>query len=273
MSKIYTLKSESQIISSGSAPARSASLGETEEHPSITAKLSKGQEAQYETGKRYILTIRDIPDKDRPREKLLAHGPGALTPQELLAIVLEKGTRKEGVLEMTERIVREYGERNVFVNTDAKKLAHDLGIPLNKAMQIVATGELGRRFFERSRNGAAVIRTADDAFEYTADMRALKKEHLRGIFLNAHYQVVHDEIISIGTVDANIVHPREVFRPAISCSAAGVVLVHNHPSGILEPSAEDRRVTKQIKEAGSLIGIELVDHLIVTADGFKSIIA
>lgn len=221
--------------------------------------------------RRYILTIRDLPDEEKPREKLLAHGPSSLTPKELLAIVLEKGTRKEGVLAMTERIVREYGERNVFVNTDAKKLSHDVGIPLNKAMQIVAAGELGRRFFERNRNGAAVIRTAKDAFEYAADMRSLKKEHLRGIYLNAHYQVVHDEIISIGTVDANIVHPREVFRPAISCSAAGVVLVHNHPSQILEPSAEDRRVTKQIKEAGVLIGIELVDHLIVSKDGFKSI--
>lgn len=84
--------------------------------------------------------------------------------------------------------------------------------------------------------------------------------------------MVHDEIISIGTVDANIVHPREVFRPAIASSAAGVVLVHNHPSGILEPSAEDRRVTKQIKEAGTLIDIELVDHLIVSKEGFKSIV-
>lgn len=222
--------------------------------------------------KRYILTIRDLPDNERPREKLLAHGPSSLTPKELLAIVLEKGTRKEGVLEMTSRIIREYGERNIFSHTDAASLASDLGIPLGKAMQIVAAGELGRRFFEHSRNGAAVIRTAKDAFEYAADMRSLKKEHLRGIYLNAHYQVVHDEIISIGTVDANIIHPREVFRPAISCSAAGVVLVHNHPSGILEPSAEDRRVTKQIKDAGVLIGIELIDHLIVAADGFKSII-
>lgn len=223
-------------------------------------------------GKRYVLTIRDLPNEERPREKMLAHGPSALTPKELLAIVLEKGTRKEGVLEMTDRIVREYGERNVFTSTDAKKLSKDSNLPLGKAMQIVAAGELGRRFFNRSRNGAAVIRTAKDAFEYAVDMRAFKKEHLRGIYLNAHYQVVYDEIISIGTVDANIVHPREVFRPAISSSAVGVVLVHNHPSGILEPSAEDRRVTKQIKDAGVLIGIELVDHLIISKEGFKSIV-
>lgn len=221
--------------------------------------------------KKYVLTVRDLPDEERPREKLLSSSPSALTPQELLAIVLEKGTRKEGVLEMTERLAREYGERNIFTHTDAKALSKDSNIPIGKALQIVAAGELGRRFFERSRNGAAVIRTAQEVCEYVADMRTLKKEHLRGIYLNAHYQVIHDEVISIGTVDANIVHPREVFRPAISCSAAGVVLVHNHPSGMLEPSAEDVRVTKQIKEAGALIGIELIDHIIVSKEGFKSI--
>ncbi|MBI2099897.1 MAG: DNA repair protein RadC [Candidatus Vogelbacteria bacterium] len=221
--------------------------------------------------KQYILTIRDLPNEDRPREKLLTRGPSALSPKELLAIVLEKGTRKEGVLSMTERIVREYGERNVFANTDVKKLAEDLGLPLGKAMQIVAVGELGRRFFRKERNGAVVIRTAKDVFEYTADMRLLKKEHLRGLYLNAHYQLVHDEVISIGTVDANVVHPREVFRPALACSAAAVILVHNHPSGVLKPSAEDTRVTKQIKEAGALIGVELVDHVIVTNEGYVSV--
>lgn len=222
-------------------------------------------------GKRYVLTVRDLPNDEKPREKLLLGGPSGLTSQELLAILLEKGTKKEGVLEMTERLVREYGERNIFSIADAQALAKDSDLPLGKAMQIVAVGELGRRFFERSRNGAAVIRTAHDIYEYVADMRTLKKEHLRGIYLNAHYQVIHDEVISIGTVDANIVHPREVFRPAIACSAAGIVLVHNHPSGVMEPSNEDVRVTKQIKEAGALIGIELVDHLIVSSKGYCSV--
>ena len=138
-------------------------------------------------------------------------------------------------------------------------------------MQIVAVGELGRRFFERNRNGAVVIRTAKDVFEYVADMRVLTREHLRGLYLNAHYQLIHDEIISIGTVDANVIHPREVFRPALSCSAVAVILVHNHPSGVLKPSVEDTRITKQIKEAGAVIGIELVDHIIVGKDSFVSI--
>lgn len=222
-------------------------------------------------GKRYVLTIRDLPQEDKPREKLLASGPGALSPIELLAVVLGVGTRKEEVLRMTSRIVREYGERNIFSQTDATAMAHELAIPTGKAAQIVAVGELGRRFFTREQNGAAVIRTARDTFEYVADMCGLKKEHLRGLYLNAHYQVIHDEVISIGTVDANIVHPREVFRPALSCSAAAVILVHNHPSGVLKPSTEDVLVTRQITSAGKLFGIELVDHVIVTRTAFISI--
>lgn len=224
-----------------------------------------------QSGSRYVLTVRDLPVDQRPREKLLSRGPEALTPKELLAIVLSSGTRKEGVLSMTERIVREYGERNVLSQSNPEALANDLDIPLGKAMQIVATGELGRRFFQRDRNGSAVIRTAQDAFSYTADMRTLQKENLRGIYLDTHYRVIHDELISIGTVDASVVHPREVFRPAIACSAVGVILVHNHPSGVLKPSSQDESVTRQIKQAGDLIGIELVDHLIVSKDGFVSI--
>ncbi len=221
--------------------------------------------------KRYLLTIRDLPSEEKPREKLLAGGPGALSPHELLTIIFEKGTRKEDVLAMTSRIMREYGEKNILSQRDAKQLAADLDIPLGKAMQVVAAGELGRRFFRKERDGAAVIRTTRDAYQYAADMRALKKETLRGIYLNAHYQVIHDEVISIGTVDASIVHPREIFRPAIAVGAAAVILIHNHPSGVLAPSAEDMRMTRQVREAGQLVGIDLVDHLVITSDGFASI--
>lgn len=221
--------------------------------------------------RRYVLTIHDLPAEEKPREKLISRGPGALNAKELLAIILEKGTKKEGILAMTQRVIREYGERNIFLQTDVKALARDLRIPIGKAMQIVAAGELGRRFFERNRNGFSTLREPQDVFEYTIDMRALRKEHLRGIYLNSHYQVIHDEIVSIGTVDTNIVHPREVFRPALSCGAVAVILVHNHPSGILKASDEDKRITRQISEAGKMIGIELVDHLIVTMDGFISI--
>ena len=221
--------------------------------------------------KEYVLTIRDLPQEEKPREKLLEYGPGVLSIDELLAVVLLTGTKKEGILEMTHRIMQEYGERSVLAATDAKVLADDLSIPLTKAAQIIACGELGRRFYRRTRNGAPVIRTAEDVFAHTVEMRNFTKEHLRGLYLNTHYQLVHDETISIGTVDANIVHPREVFRPALAYAAAAVILVHNHPSGNVTPSDADIVITKQLREAGKLIGIDLIDHVVVTADTFFSI--
>jgi DNA repair protein RadC len=221
--------------------------------------------------KQYVLTIRDLPHDEQPREKLLLHGPAALSIDELLAVLLVTGTKKEGILAMSNRIIKEYGEKSLLSSTDAKALAADLSIPLNKATQIVACGELGRRFNRKSRNGAPVIRTAEDVFAHTVDMRNLTKEHLRGLYLNAHYQLVHDETISIGTVDANIVHPREVFRPALAYSAAAVILVHNHPSGNPAPSDADITMTAQLREAGALLGIDLIDHVVVTADTFISI--
>jgi DNA repair protein RadC len=157
------------------------------------------------SNKKYILKVRDLPEEDKPRERMLDHGPNALSAQELMAILLSAGTKKEEVLTMSNRILREYGEKSLLSSTDAKQLAADLDIPLGKAMQIVAAGELGRRYFQKKRNGASVIRTAKDVFDYTVDMRSLTKEHLRGLYLDTHYQVIHDEVLSIGTIDANLV--------------------------------------------------------------------
>jgi DNA repair protein RadC len=223
------------------------------------------------TDKEYTLRFRDVPSEQKPRERLVREGPSVLSTPELLASILVTGTQKEDVLAMATRIVQEYGEQSALFSTDATTLAADLDIPLGKAVQIIACGELGRRFFKRSRNGAPVIRTARDVYDYTVDMRNLTKEHLRGLYLYSHYQLVHDEIISIGTIDANIVHPREVFRPALAHAAAAVILVHNHPSGNVAPSDADREVTQQLHEAGKLIGIELIDHIVVTSDTFTNI--
>jgi DNA repair protein RadC len=181
--------------------------------------------------KKYVLTVNDLPSDQKPREKMAKQGPQALSTKELLAVLLNIGTVKEGVLAMSERIAREYGEKSIMAATDAKKLSEDLDIPIVRASQIVACAELGRRFYKKNESSAPTIRTARDVFNYVTDMRDLSKEHLRGIYLNAHYKVIHDEIISIGTVDTNIIHPREVFRPALEYAAAAVILVHNHQSG------------------------------------------
>lgn len=221
--------------------------------------------------RRYILAVRDMPAEERPREKLIAHGPSALTLAELLAVILNTGTKKEEVLTMTHRILKEYGQKSILTRKDAKKLSADLGIPMVKALQIIACGELGRRLFDKNENCSPTIRTASDVFSYVVDMLNLKREHLRGLYLNAHYKLIHDETISIGTIDASLIHPREVFKPAVEYGAVGVILVHNHPSGTVDPSPSDRDMTEQLIKIGEMLGIDLIDHVIVTKDKFISI--
>ena len=146
---------------------------------------------------RYILKIRDLPREEKPREKLASHGPQSLSVHELLAIVLGTGTKKEEVLAMSKRILKEYGQRSLFSQKSVENLSRDLSIPLGKASQIVACGELARRFFSHDQVTAPVIRTAKDVFKHTTDMHDLSKEYLRGLYLNSHYKVIHDEVISI----------------------------------------------------------------------------
>ena len=221
--------------------------------------------------RKYVLKVRDLPADEKPREKLVQQGPEALSINELLAIVLVTGTTKEGVLEMSHRVLREYGEKAIIAERSAEKLAVELDIPLGKACQIVAVGELGRRFYEKNASGFSVIRSAKDAYEHVNDMHNLSKEYLRGLYLNTHNQIIHDEVISIGTINSNIVHPREVFRPAVEYNAVAIVLVHNHPSGVVTPSEQDVEITKQLVSAGKIMGVHVLDHVIITKDSYKSI--
>lgn len=221
--------------------------------------------------KPYVLKLRDLPQEEKPREKFLRYGASELSTAELLAIVLNTGTVKEDVLTMSRRVLREYGERSLSGHVDAQAMSRELDIPLIKALQIAAVAELGKRFFKKGSGRSAVIRSAKDAYEYLTDMRELPKEQLRGLYLNSHHRVIHDEVISIGTIDTNIVHPREVFRPALEYSAVALVLAHNHASGVLKPSAADLEVTKQLVASGKIMGIELLDHLIIGKHGFASI--
>ncbi|MDP2598790.1 MAG: DNA repair protein RadC [Candidatus Liptonbacteria bacterium] len=221
--------------------------------------------------RKYILKVRDLAQDERPREKLMKYGVSALSVGELMAIVLGVGTRKEEVLRMSNRLLKEYGEKTVVDQTDPKKIQEALGIPIAKSCQIVACFELGRRFFKTTNGKPVFIRTAKQVFEYLKDMRELPKEHLRGMYLNSHYHLVHDEVISIGSLTANIIHPREVFKPALEHSASAVILAHNHPSGIATPSDADIEITKQLVGAGKILGVHLLDHIVVTKNKFTSI--
>ena len=224
-----------------------------------------------QTERIYDLKLRDLPEEEKPREKIISYGPSALSLAELVAIVLNVGTKTEDVLSMSKRLVKEYGTSALSSQVDPEKLSVDLNIPMGKACQIIACSEIGRRLYKKNEIGLSVIRTAKDAYEYLKDMHSLPKEQLRGIYLDTHNRVIHDEVISIGTINTNIVHPREVFRPALEYGAVAVVLAHNHPSGIVSPSTADVEITKQLVSAGKIIGIHILDHVVITRESFQSI--
>ena len=224
-------------------------------------------------GKQYkIMRVRDMDKDEKPREKMVKEGVGTLNSAELLAIILGVGTKKEEVFSMANRLLREYGEKGIVYQKDPHVMERDLKIPLVKACQIVACFELGRRFYQKKPGGTLTVRTAKQAFEYLKDMSDLNKEHFRGLYLNAHYQLIHDEVISIGTANASLVNAREVFRPALEYSAAAVIIAHNHPSGVIKATKADVEVTNKLIEAGNILDIEVLDHLIISKGKFTSII-
>jgi DNA repair protein RadC len=224
-------------------------------------------------GKQYkIIRVRDLPDEEKPREKIIAEGVGALSSAELLAVVLGVGTKKEEVFSMSSRLLREYGETGIAYQKDPRVIEKDLKIPLIKACQIVACFELGRRFYQKKPGASITIRTAGQAFNYLKDMGSLNKEQFRGLYLNTHYQLIHDEVISLGTLDASLVQPREVFRPALEYSAAAIIIAHNHPSGVIKATKADVEITDKLIAAGRILDIEVLDHLIIGKNKFASII-
>lgn len=219
----------------------------------------------------YVLKLRDMPDADKPREKLLENGVDVLTLQELISIVLNTGSKKEDVVAMSQKVIREYGPSALTGVMHPQKMSEELDIPLGKACQIIACSEIGKRLYQKKDVGLTVIRTAEDVYSYLRDMHNLPKEQLRGLYLDTHNRIIHQEVISIGTINSNIVHPREVFRPALEYNAAAVILAHNHPSGVSTPSLSDTQITKQVIEAGKIVGIHLLDHVIITKDGYSTV--
>ncbi|MFA5644300.1 MAG: DNA repair protein RadC [Patescibacteria group bacterium] len=219
-----------------------------------------------------IIAVKDRAEDDKPREKMLKSGVETLSSAELLAIILNAGTKKEEVLNMAHRILKEYGKNSIINEKNPINLEKEFGLPLVKSCQIVACFELGRRFFKEEKVGTITIRNAKQAFEHLKDMAKLNKENFRGLYLNSRYKLIHSETISIGTLDASIIHPREVFRPAIEHGASAIIVAHNHPSGVLKATTEDLMVTEKLKSAGDLLGIELLDHLIISKNKFISLI-
>lgn len=202
---------------------------------------------------------------DRPREKLLTRGPHALADAELLAVLLGSGTRRRGVIELSCSILRAFPEG--LGNVKAEDLLKVEGIGKAKSCQVIAALELARRHLERPRTR---IREAKDALPYLQGIRGEKQEHFVCLSLNGANEVIESRVVTIGLLDTNQVHPREVFADPIADRAASVLCAHNHPSGTLAASPEDIAMTKRLGQAGDVLGIRVLDHLIVTKDGFLS---
>lgn len=233
----------------------------------------KADSKLLEHGRTYKITrVRDMAEGEKPREKMLEQGVSTLSLAELLAVVLGVGTKKEEVYSMASRLLREYGEKAIAVQKDPKIITKDLDIPETKACQIVACFELGRRLFHQKPGGLINIRNAAQAFEHLKEMGTLKKEQFRGLYLNNHYQLIHDEVISIGSIDASLLSVREVFRPALEYGASAIILAHNHPSGAMKASREDTDITDSLIKASQLLEIEILDHLIIAKNKYISII-
>lgn len=190
----------------------------------------------------------------------------AMQTADLLSLVMSGGDSPHRFSKLANRILKEYGSRAVADERNPDRLVETLRINKTRAMQIVAMFELGRRFFARLTEDFPVLRGPEDVFRYTSDMANLRREQFRGLYLNSRQRLVADEVISIGTLTSAILHPREVFRPAVTNRAASVIVVHNHPSGDPQPSQEDIEMTKQLAAAGRMLGIELLDHLIIGGD-------
>lgn len=215
--------------------------------------------------------IRDVHEADRPRERLIQQGAQSLSNQELIAILLRTGTREESVLHLANRVLLYFEQLHELKHATIEEIVSIKGIGEVKATQLLAAVELGRRLAQKQVNDRFTIRSPHDAAAFLMpDMTSLTQEHFVTVFLNTKNQVIHRQTIFIGSLNASIVHPREVFREAVKRSAASIICAHNHPSGVPTPSPEDIEVTKRLQEAGYIIGIDLVDHIIIGDHQFVS---
>lgn len=220
----------------------------------------------------YHIRIADLPRELRPRERLLREGPGLLSDAELLAIILRVGNASESAVALAERVLAEAGGLRHLYDRSEEELSAIKGIGQAKIAQIKSALELGRRLASLSPELRPRITSPQDvAQRMMAHLRFSKQEHFIILLLNAKNEVIRETTISIGTLDMSVAHPREIFREAIRRSSAGILLVHNHPSGDPEPSLEDLQLTRRLVEAGRLLEIEVVDHVIIGDGRFVSL--
>ena len=214
-----------------------------------------------------MMKIKDLPKIERPREKMERYGAEKLTNSELLAILLRSGSKGVNVVELSKKILAKFSG-NGLAKASIEELKNTFGLGKAKACEIMACFELGKRLLQDKKS--CIILSPKEVWEELKDIRDNKKEHFVVFFLDSRNQEIKREIISVGSLNANLVHPREVFEPAIRYLASHIIIAHNHPSGDTEPSQEDLEITKRLAEAGKILGIEIIDHVIVVKDKFLS---
>lgn len=211
------------------------------------------------------ITIKELPAYERPREKMMRYGSGVLSNSELLAILIGTGTKDTSAITLASKILALEDEGiSYLADSSPEELSKVQGIGMAKSCQIIAAIEIGKRISQTPKNKRLSVGTPGEvASLFMEEMRYRKKEFFKVIFLNIKNEITFTEDASIGNLNSSIVHPREVFRSAVKKGAASIIVIHNHPSGNPLPSENDINITKRLVEAGELIGIPVLDHLII----------
>ncbi len=220
----------------------------------------------------YGFTIKDLPEEERPRERMVKYGACALSTPELLAILLRTGSSKASAIELASRLISVFGGLKNLVRADVQDLTKMKGIGICKATEVKAAIELARRISTLGEESRPIVKTPLDAANLVMqEMQYFDREHFRCILLDVKNHVLDVVTISIGGLNSSIVHPRELFKEAIKHSSAGVILVHNHPSGDPGPSSQDTKLTERLVEAGKIMGINILDHIIIGDNKYTSL--
>lgn len=218
-----------------------------------------------------MFMIKELPNKERPRERFLKYGASSIQTFELIAIILRTGSKDESVLELAKRITYQYNSLKELSDTSVKELKKIKGIGDSKAIELLAAFELGKRVNEESFNTLNKLHSPEKTYQYLKNELEMKtQEHFLALYLNTKGELLKKETLFIGSLNSSLIHPREIFKHAVLNSAAAIIICHNHPSGDPTPSKQDIDITKLIHKNSIMMDIELLDHIIIGKDKYFS---